>query len=476
MNLQRNFAILAALAWLASCAVNPVTGERQLALISESQEIEIGQQVAAQAEQQFGLVDDEALQQYFRELGERMARASERPDLPWHFGVADDPTPNAFAAPGGYIYITRGLLALLRNEAELVSVLGHEIGHVTARHSVAMISRAQLAELGLGLGAILSPTVAQFGQLAGAGLQILFLSYSRDAERQADDLGYRYALEQGYDVREMVNVFAALSRSAELAGHSPAPSWLASHPYPEDRIRRIERHLEDLPPAETPRRVGEDEYLARIEGLAFGPNPRNGFFEEDRFFHPELEFQIDFPQGWRTQNTARAVLAGSPQEDAMMQLTLAEGSVQDAANVFFAQQGLTSGGVRPQTINGLNAIVGAFEAQTQQGQLGGVAAFIAHGGRTYQVLGITPAQQRAHYDRTFRSSLGTFARLTDPAALERQPNRIAIVRLRRAMSVAEFNENYPSEIPLDQLALINQLAGPEDVMPAGFQAKRVISQ
>jgi predicted Zn-dependent protease len=476
MNLQRLSMILAALAWLASCAVNPVTGDRELALVSESQEIQIGQQVAAQAEQQFGLVDDEALQNYIRELGEQIARASERPDLPWHFGVADDPTPNAFAAPGGFIYITRGLLALLRNEAELVSILGHEVGHVTARHSVAMISRAQLAEIGLGIGAILSPTVAQFGQLAGAGLQILFLSYSRDAERQADDLGYRYALEQGYDVREMVNVFAVLSRSAELAGQSPVPSWLASHPYPEDRIARIERHLADLPPAETPRRVGEEDYLARIEGLAFGANPRNGFFEENRFYHPELAFQIEFPQGWRTQNTAQAVLAGSPQEDAMMQLTLAQGSVQEAANAFFAQQGLTSGGVRPQTINGLNAIVGAFEAQTEQGLLGGVAAFIAHDGRTYQLLAITPAQQRDAYDRTFRSSVNTFARLTDPAALERQPNRIAVMQLPRAMSVAEFNTTYPSEIPLDQLALINQQAGPEDVMPAGFRAKRVTSQ
>src|SRR5690606_27038292 len=169
----------------AACATNPVTGERQLALVSESQEIQIGRDVAAGAEQQFGLVEDAALQEYVHGLGTRLAQASERPELPWTFRVADDPTPNAFAAPGGFIFITRGLLALLRNEAELVSVLGHEIGHVTARHSVAMMSRAQLAQLGLGIGSMISPTVAQFGDLAAGGLQLLFLSYGRDAERQA---------------------------------------------------------------------------------------------------------------------------------------------------------------------------------------------------------------------------------------------------------------------------------------------------
>jgi predicted Zn-dependent protease len=166
MKVLIRFTVLAMLMAQASCAVNPVTGDRELALVSESQEIQIGREVAAAAEQQFGLVDDTALQAYVQRLGTLLAEASERPDLPWTFKVADDPTPNAFAAPGGFIFITRGMLALLRNEAELVSILGHEIGHVTARHSVAMMSRAQLAQLGLGIGSIVSPTVAQFGDLA----------------------------------------------------------------------------------------------------------------------------------------------------------------------------------------------------------------------------------------------------------------------------------------------------------------------
>lgn len=471
---MNRFAIIVLALSLAGCAVNPVTGDRELALVSEGQEIQIGREVASSAEQQFGLVKDEALQAYVQKLGDRLAQASERPDLPWTFRVVDEPTPNAFAAPGGFIYFTRGLLAMMRNEAELVSVLGHEIGHVTARHSVTMMSRAQLAQLGIGIGSILSPTVAQFGDLAAGGLQLLFLKYGRDAERQADDLGYRYALEQGYDVREMVNVFAALQQSAELAGQAPVPNWQSSHPYPAERIQRINKQLASLPPASPPRRIGEDEYLQRIDGLDYGENPREGFFDDNRFLHPDLAFRLDFPQGWSTQNLSRAVIAGSPQEDAIIQMTVVPGSLKEAANAFFSQQGMTAGRVGTQKVNGLPAITGNFEMQTEQTKLGGAATFVELDGRTYRILGYTPAQQRAKYAKTFRTSMNSFARLTNARALNKRPLRLSIVRLPRAMTLEAFNNAYPSAIPLAELALINHLHGPGDVMPANFRAKRVI--
>lgn len=474
MRILSRTAVVALVLAVASCAVNPVTGDRQLALVSESQEIQIGREVAGSAERQFGLVEDAALQAYVHRLGTQLARASERPELPWKFQVVDDPTPNAFAAPGGFIFITRGLLALLRNEAELVSILGHEIGHVTARHSVAMMSRTQLAQLGLGIGSMISPTVAQFGDLAAGGLQLLFLSYGRDAERQADDLGYRYALEQGYDVREMVNVFAALQQSARLAGQSPVPSWLASHPYPEDRIERINQRLATLPSTATLRRIGENDYLARIDGLAYGQNPRDGYFEANRFIHPELAFRFDFPPGWRVQNLSQAVVAGSPKEDALIQLMVVAGSPKEAAEAFFGQQGLTPGRVGAQQINGLPAVVGTFEAQTEQARLSGIATFVSLDGRTYRVLAYTPAQHGAGYESTFRLSINSFARLTNAQALARQPQRLTIVRVPRAMTLVQFNQSYPSAIPIEELALINQLDGPQAQMPANFRAKRIV--
>jgi predicted Zn-dependent protease len=468
-------ALFATIALCASCATNPVTGERQLALISESQEIQMGAEAAQQAERSIGLVDDQALQDYMQQLGIALARDSERPALPWTFRVVDDPTPNAFALPGGYIFVTRGLLSLMRSEAELASVLGHEIGHVTARHSVSMISRAQLAQIGLGVGSILSPTVARLGDVAGAGLSLLFLSYGRDAERQADDLGFRYALETGYDVRDMVRVFAQLQRAGDAAGQSPLPSWLASHPNPAERIQRIEEQLAQLATPLDQARRGIDTYMARIDGLVYGQNPRAGFFRDGLFLHPDLRFTVQFPQGWATQNLAQSVTGMSPQQNAVMQLTLAEGNETQAANAFFSAQGISSSGVARTTINGLPAVSGAFQAQTEDGTLAGIAAFISYENRTYQILAYTPGSEFQRYQATFRSAIGSFNRLTDPQTLAVQPNRVRVVRTTAALTLTQFNQQFPSTIPIAELALINQLAGAESSIPAGTQMKRVIA-
>jgi predicted Zn-dependent protease len=474
MNRLAVLAVLAVATALTSCAINPVSGERQLALISESQEIDIGRQSAAAAEAQLGLVDNPEMQAYVQRLGLSLAQASERPNLPWTFRVVDDATPNAFAAPGGFIFVTRGLLALIRNEAELVSVLGHEIGHVTARHSVTMMSRAQLAQVGLGVGSIVSPAIAQWSELAAGGLQVLFLKYGRDAERQADDLGYAYALAQGYDVRHMVSVFAALQQSADLADRSPVPTWLASHPYPEERIARINKRLATLPSSPA-LRAGEEPYLAQIDGLIYGVDPRHGYFENERFLHPGLEFRMDLPKGWNTQNLPQVLVAASPAKDALIQLTLAKGKGPEAAEAWFGQEGVTSGRVERDTVNGLAAVIGTFSAQTQQGALGGIAAFITLADRTYQILAYAPAGKVSGYEHAFRSSILSFSRLTDKKALARQPNRLAIVRIPRAMTLTEFNRAEPSVIPIEELALINQMADPGTMMAASFRAKRVVA-
>jgi predicted Zn-dependent protease len=471
----RSTPLLALTLLVAGCAVNPVTGQRQLALITEAQEIEMGRSAAEQAAQSIGLVDDPALQSYVDRLGQALARDSERPALPWSFRVVDDPTPNAFALPGGFIFVTRGLLGMMRNEAELVSVLGHEIGHVTARHSVTLISRAQLAQIGLGVGSILSPTIARFGDLAGGGLSLLFLHYGRDAERQADDLGFRYMVEQGYDPRQMVNVFTALQRSGEIAGHSPLPSWMASHPYPEERIQRIQQHLAGIEQPLDQTRVGTDDYLTRLEGLVYGVNPRNGFFRGAQFLHPDLRFQMAMPDGWPTQNLAQAVMAGSPQQDALIQLTLAQGTPDQAASAFFGQQGVAGERVARQTINGLSAVTGYFRAQTQEGELAGFAGFISLDNRTYQILAYTPAQLYGRYDAAFRATVGSFRPLTDPQVLAIQPDRITIVRTPEAMTLTQFNQRYPSRITVEELALINQVAGATATIPTSYRMKRVIA-
>ena len=473
--LHRSTPWLATLLLVAGCATNPVTGERQLALISESQEIQMGREGAASAEASIGMVDDAGLQSYVSQLGLTLARDSERPNLPWKFGVVDDPTPNAFALPGGFIYVTRGLLGVMNSEAELVTVLGHEVGHVTARHSVSLLSRAQLAQLGLGVGMILLPDLAALGNLAGGGLQLLFLRYGRDAERQADDLGYRYALTKGYDVREMVDVFAALQRLGEASGQSPLPSWLSSHPHADERIQRIQQKLAAETQSFEQAKRNVDPYLARLERLVYGDNPRAGFFRNSLFMHPDLRFQIEFPQGWKTQNLSQAVTAGSPQQDGAMQLTLAAGGAEQAANTFFGQQGIQSEQVSRQTINGNQAVTGYFQANTEQGVVRGVAAFIAYNNATYQILGFSTAQSFSRYEAAFISSIRSFNRLTDAQALNVQPNRITIVRTTQAMTLAEFNSRFPSRIPINELALINGLADGNARIPTNTLVKRVVA-
>jgi predicted Zn-dependent protease len=207
----------------AGCARNPVTGKSEISLVSEQQEIQMGKEAAQQVQQSIGYYPDPALQAYVSSIGMKMAKASERPDLPWEFHVVNDASVNAFALPGGFIFVTRGLMTAINDEAELATVIGHEIGHVTYRHSVEQISKAQLATLGLGIGSILSPQVAKLAGIASQGLQLLFLKYGRDAETQADKAGFRYALNQNYDVREMGNMFEILERMSQVSGGGKLP-------------------------------------------------------------------------------------------------------------------------------------------------------------------------------------------------------------------------------------------------------------
>jgi predicted Zn-dependent protease len=469
-------ALLAGLLALGGCARNPVTGERQLVLISESQEIEMGRQAAAEAAQSLGLVRDDALQAYVQRMGAELAAESERPELPWTFRVVDDPTPNAFALPGGFIFVTRGMLSLMDSESELATVLGHEIGHVTARHSVTQISRAQLAQLGLGLGTIFFPQLEPLGGLASSGLGLLFLKYGRDAERQADELGFKYALNEGYDVREMADVFASLQRVGEGEGRSPIPSWLATHPAPAERIEDVEERLASLQASLDSVRLGRAEYLGQIDNLVYGENPRNGFFREGAFYHPELRFRFGVPSGWRTQNTAQAVMLGSPQQDALIQLTLAgQVGAAQAAQRLLGQQGVQTVRSSRQSINGIPAVVSYFQAQTQQGVLRGAVAHLEYGGNTYQLLAYAPAERFPAYDRLFGEVIGSFGPLTDPQLLGVQPNRIDIVRLDRSLSLAEFNRAYPSVIPLEELAVLNQVTDVNATLEAGTLLKRVVA-
>ena len=456
---------------IAACATNPVSGDQQLALVSEGQELAMGQSAAAEVRRSIGLVDDRGVQNYVAATGLTLARASERPNLPWSFRVVDDPTPNAFALPGGYIFVTRGLLNLMNSQAQLALVLGHEIGHVTARHSVTAISRQQLAQLGLGLGAILVPDVRRFGDAIGAGLGLLFLKHGRDAERQADELSVRYASRHRFDVREGIDVFEALQRSGDEP-RSALPGWLTTHPAPAERAAALQEQLTLVGALGSI--VDRSEYLNQIEGLVYGANPRQGFFRGQTFYHPELRFQLTLPPGWQAQNLTHAVQAISPQRDAAMVLTLSRATSHNAAALqMAAQPGIRVSQSSSQRIGGLPAVVSAFEAATEGGVVRGLVAHIAHGGRVYELLGYGPVNRFGGSRREIASALATFAPVGDRMALSVQPHRVDIMRLPRSMALAEFARTYPSSIPIEELAVINQVQGPGSRIEAGTLVKRI---
>lgn len=468
---------LAVLVALAACSVNPATGQRQLSLIGEGQEIEIGRENDRQVIASMGLVDDPALQDYVDRLGQTLAAQSERPDLPWTFRVVDDPVVNAFALPGGFIYVTRGILAHFNSEAELVSVLGHEIGHVTARHSVERLSKGQLTQIGLGVGMILEPELQQYGDLAQMGLGILFLKFSRDDERQADDLGLRYLRRANYDPREMVDVFEMLDRvSAAQSEGGRLPGWLSTHPAPENRVERIASQIGGEPAGMERPVVARARYLRQIDGLVFGENPREGFFENGTFYHPDLAFALDFPRDWQTQNTRQAVAAISPNRDAVVVLTLSDArDVRSAESTFFSQTGVQAGGEVQPRYSGFAARSRAFSVSRAQGSsLEGLVSFVEHGDNVYQILGYTLSDRVRTYEDPITDSVWSFRSVRDRSILDVQPQRIEIVDLPRAMTLREFADRYPSTVDLDTLSLINEVESATQRLAAGTAVKRVV--
>ena len=470
--LARAFGAAAALALVAACATNPATGKRQVMLVGEAQEIAMGQEANQEVATSIGLYPDQAVQTYVSGVGSTLAAASERPSLPWAFHVVDDAAVNAFALPGGFVYVTRGLMTHLSSEAELASVVGHEIGHVTARHSVSQVTKSQLATLGLVAGMIVRPELARFGDLAQAGMGLLFLKFGRNDEQQADDLGLRYMTRGDYDPREMVKVFDVLDRVGQASEAGRLPSWLSTHPAPENRARRIQAAIQAQHLTGT--RLDAREYLGHVDGMTFGENPREGFFEGAAFFHPELRFQIRFPSGWRTQNQKQAVGASSPQGDAIVVLTLAPGSsAEQAANEFLRQQGLRTAGAERTRIGGLDAGAAVVEAVSGDQPIAARVAFVEHAEKVYRLLGYTPSSRWGAYDRAFADSIASFAPLADRRYLDVQPKRVKVVEVTQPMTVVELARRHGASVPADVLALINGVpAG--GTLPAGQPAKVVI--
>jgi predicted Zn-dependent protease len=445
-----------------------------LTLISEAQEIEMGRRAEPQVLASFGEYPDEEWQTYVNDLGQELAAASERPQLPWAFHVLDDPLVNAFAYPGGYIYVTRGIMSYLASEAELATVIGHEIGHVTARHGADQMTKAQLTQAGLMLGSALGPEWARgLSDYAQIGAGLLFLKFGRDDERQADELGLRYLLSAGYDARPSAGVFDMLDRVGGAEGGSRTPAWLATHPAPENRKEDMDAAVAALNRDFAGSKVGRQEYFAHIDGIIFGSDPRDGYFEDQRFYHPRMAFRFEFPVDWKTSNSRESVVGASPAQDAIISITHATSSSPDRAlETFIGQEGIAGGSVWRDEVNGLQVAARNFSATSRQGAVRGVVVFVRQGETVLRVMGYSLDSAWSSNRDAIENALASFDQLTDPDALGVQPARLRIVDARSNATLGEFARQTDATVSVDRLALLNRL-DPSDRLVQGSAYKTV---
>jgi predicted Zn-dependent protease len=452
------FSLIGLLSWIPSCAVNPVTGKQELMLLSESEEINLGRQTDPEVVKEYGVYEDPKLTAYLHDFCQRLGKVSHRPQLSYRFKIVDASVVNAFAVPGGYVYFSRGILATLNNEAELAGVMGHEIGHIAARHSAKQYSRAQLAQVGLGVGAVFidSPILSGLVQV-GAGM--LFLRFSRDNEREADDLGVEYASKAGYDSAQLAGFFETLERVNPGSDRSGLPGWFFTHPSPEDRGQAVRVRATEWRQKLSLRdsKINREPYLRRIEGLMFGDDPRKGYVEENVFYHPELKFQFPVPVRWKLNNRPSQVQMVSEGEDAVMLLSATSGaSSREGAREFITKTGasvIRSDGIQ---VNGLSSQRVTSEIRTQKEAYRLVSYFIEKGKNVFVFHGLTSVERFQNYGPLFENTMSRFRELSDTKRINVKPDHIRI----RSAKATDTLENVlrslgvPDE-KLKEMALLN---------------------
>jgi predicted Zn-dependent protease len=472
---------------IASCARNPVTGKKQLSLMSESQEIAMGTEADPSIIHEFGLYEDPKIQNFINEKGQEMARISHRPNLKFTFRVVNSSVVNAFALPGGYVYFTRGIMAHFNNEAEFAGVLGHEIGHVTARHGAQQQTQQILAQVGLIAGIIAVPQFAQFAETAQQGLGLMMLKFGRNHESQSDKLGVEYSTKIGYNSEYMADFFKTLGRITDGAG-ARIPAFLSTHPDPDDRYGNVKKltaeaqkniNAVDL-------KVNRDQYLRMIDGIVYGEDPREGYVENLAFYHPALKFQFPVPSDWKTQNSPSQFVMVEKNQKAMMLLTLGQGKTLDeAAQNNAKQHNLNVRRTDTKTINGIRTLIMASEVkqeqtQTQQGmtrtqsgqnsgQAGGQAPQTApktyvlsylyeYGGNIYIMHGVALETDYQNFQNTFKSTMEGFAELKDPAKLNVKPEKIIVKTAVRSATLSTLLTEWGvAQKRQEEVAILNSM-------------------
>jgi len=418
-----------ALAVATACATNPATGKKQLMLMSESQEIQLGKESDQQVRQEMGVYSDAGLQSYVAGVGARLKQKAHRPNLPWTYTVVDTPAVNAFALPGGFIYITRGILPFLRDDAELAAVLGHETGHVDARHSAAQYSTQTVLGGALAVGSVLSSKVGAVSGAASQALSLAFLKNSRDDELEADHLGVGYASQSGWAPEGMTDLLNTLGRLDEASGSSRGvPNWALTHPPAADRVAKVQETVAAARAATGAGTRSREELDKRLDGLVFGDSREQGMVRNGEFVHPILRFGVKFPQGWEVANSAQQVAAQRDQNgNVVMILQTApagSGGPRETAQASMTKAGFTEVEGAERSLNGNPAYLATYRGKMENTDVGLRAGFIKHGDQTLMLAGLASADQFSGAQAAFDSTIGSFRTLNQSEADSIQSNRV----------------------------------------------------
>ena len=455
--------LLASIFLVNSCVINPVTGKKQLVLMSEEQEIAMGKDADPQIVAQYGLYENKALQDFITQKGKEMAAISHRPNLNYEFKILDSEVLNAFAVPGGYVYFTRGIMAHFNNEAEFAGVLGHEIGHITARHSVSQQTKAVLGQVGLIGSMILVPQVAEFAEPLSQGLGLLFLKFGRDAERQSDELGVEYSSKIGYDAREMAGFFNTLERKSSGVEGGELPDFLSTHPNPGSRntaVMNLSVEWKNKLKLNNPI-INRDRYLRKIEGLIYGEDPKQGYLEDNVFYHPELKFEFPVPQGWNYQNTPQRVQVAPKDGKAILMMSLANGNnLQAAAEKVVSDNNLKVLESEEVKVNGLNAISILADVKPKEGAQSSsvrtLSYLISYNNAIFHILGASSVGDFESYSRNFSQTMKNFKELTEASKLNKLAERIRIKTVQKTGSLKQALSNYKvAESRMEELSILN---------------------
>jgi len=454
--------VVAALSVASACAINPVSRRPEFVVMSRATELKLGEAEARKVAQEMGIVEDEALSAYVRDVGERLAQYSLRDEVEFQFFVVDSEIINAFALPGGHIYVTRGLLARVNSEDELANVLGHEIGHVDGRHAVQRVTRSAPLAVATGIPAAavglvlpgVGRSIGEIGQFAGS---LALAPYSRSQESASDRLGQEMAAKAGWDPMALARFMHTLEREEQLSDAVEPPSFLRTHPLTHDRVENSAAYAAELQRAPAdPIAASHAEFLAELEGLLVGENPAQGIFRENVFLHPDLELWLEFPESWGLRNGSSFVAALGPGDAARIVFQIAaEGEDPLSVARAFAKSEGAAFGLLPRATK-----LGRYPGARAYGRNGGATvdvSWVAFGGYVYQITGVCKNRDYDQYQTPFIDVALSIRPLTATERAGIMEERLRIVEARSDEPLSSLIERTDARWSVEQTAVANAL-------------------